>query len=246
MTKRALLIGINYRGTGNALAGCINDVHGVKAMLLSKGFPEENIVMLTDDLKKPTKANILDELNNVCTSGAENIFIHYSGHGTQVKDHNGDEPDGKDEAICPLDFRHCGMISDDVIKAHLMKVPAGHKVFCVFDSCHSGTVCDLGFNIVKRKNRLIFARDNRQAETPANVVLVSGCLDQQVSVDGFMNNRPTGALTWAFLFAIQHMGVQNWGQLFRAVHKMIKKCRTRQYPHISSGRHIQTTDLLYL
>ena len=247
MTKRALLIGINYRGTNSALAGCINDVHGVKSMLLSKGFPEENIVMMTDETsKKPTKANILEELNNICTSGAENIYIHYSGHGTQVRDLNGDEADGKDEAICPLDFRHSGMIIDDDIKAHLMKVPAGHKVFCVFDSCHSGTVCDLAFNIVKRKDRLIFARDNRQAETPANVVLVSASRDAETAADAYLGNKAQGALTHAFLFAINHAQVKNWGQLFRTVHKIIKQGRFRQFPHLSSGKHIQTTDALYL
>lgn len=247
MTKRALLIGINYRGTGSALAGCINDVHGVKSMLLSKGFPEENIVMMTDETpKKPTKGNILEELNNICTSGAENIYIHYSGHGTQVRDLNGDEADGRDEAICPLDFRHCGMITDDVIKAHLMKVPAGCKVFIVLDCCHSGTGGDLAFNIVQRKGRLIFARDNRQAETPANVVLMSGCLPHQTSADAYLGGKAQGALTHAFLFAINHAQVSNWGQLFRTVQKIVKRGRFRQIPHLSSGKHIQTTDALYL
>lgn len=33
--KRALLIGINYTGTANALNGCINDVNNVKQFLIS-------------------------------------------------------------------------------------------------------------------------------------------------------------------------------------------------------------------
>lgn len=33
--KRALLIGINYTGSANALNGCINDVNNVKQFLIS-------------------------------------------------------------------------------------------------------------------------------------------------------------------------------------------------------------------
>ena len=34
MTKYALLIGINYRGTFAALNGCINDVQDIKALII--------------------------------------------------------------------------------------------------------------------------------------------------------------------------------------------------------------------
>jgi len=245
--KKALLIGINYRGTGSALRGCINDVHNVKQMLLNKGFEEGNIVMLTDDTEtKPTKNNISAELAKICASDANTIYIHYSGHGTQVRDTNHDEPDGKDEAICPLDYMHSGMIADDVIREHLCTVKPGVNVFCVFDACHSGTVCDLGYNIVGRKGKLIFARDNKYPDTPCNVVTLSGCLDSQVSSDAFIGGQGQGALTHAFLFAINHAQVQNWGQLYRTVHRIIKKGRFRQHPHLSSGRHISTANNLFL
>lgn len=37
-----------------------------------------------------------------------------SGHGGQVKDRNGDEKDGYDEVIFPLDYQRAGYIVDDV------------------------------------------------------------------------------------------------------------------------------------
>ena len=37
-----------------------------------------------------------------------------SGHGSQVKDRDGDEIDGYDEVILPRDFREKGIITDDV------------------------------------------------------------------------------------------------------------------------------------
>jgi hypothetical protein len=40
------------------------------------------------------------------TKGARSgdvLWCHFSGHGTQVRDRDGDEADGKDEAICTID-----------------------------------------------------------------------------------------------------------------------------------------------
>lgn len=237
--KQALLVGINYRGTGSALHGCINDVQNVKKMLLTKGYTEDCIVMLTDDTEiKPTKQNIITQLQKLCASDAEKLFFHYSGHGTQVPDRNHDEKDGKDEAICPLDYNRAGFIVDDQIRNILSRVPAGKKVLCVFDCCHSGTVCDLGYNIVKRKNQNIFARDNKYPDTAADIIMLSGCLDAQVSADAFLNGQGQGALTYAFLFAIQHANVQNYSQLYNKVLKVLKMCHFRQYPHLSSGKFI--------
>jgi hypothetical protein len=36
-----------------------------------------------------------------------------SGHGGQVKDVSGDEDDGNDECIYPVDFKQAGQIIDD-------------------------------------------------------------------------------------------------------------------------------------
>src|SRR3989338_5765890 len=59
--KYALLIGINYTGTPNALAGCINDTKNIQTELIKRGYPSENITILTDEtLTKPTRENILN------------------------------------------------------------------------------------------------------------------------------------------------------------------------------------------
>jgi hypothetical protein len=39
--------------------------------------------------------------------------LHSSGHGGQTKDLDGDEDDGFDEVIYPLDFKTAGHIVDD-------------------------------------------------------------------------------------------------------------------------------------
>src|ERR1700679_1784022 len=95
--KRALLIGINYIGSSCELNGCINDTHNVQKLLVGQfNYDNSNIILLDDSGSnplKPTKENILKYLKQ-CVSNTlvgDTLFIHYSGHGSQVIDIDGDE-----------------------------------------------------------------------------------------------------------------------------------------------------------
>src|SRR5690349_4255402 len=68
------------------------------------------------------------------------------GHGGQTKDLDGDEEDGYDEVIYPVDFRQVGHITDDEMH-RIMVTPlqAGVRLTAIFDSCHSGTALDLPY-----------------------------------------------------------------------------------------------------
>lgn len=81
------------------------------------------------------------------TDGAaagDSFFLHYSGHGGSVRDTDGDERDGKDETLIPVDYKTKGQITDDVILANLvLDVPAGAMLTAVIDACHSGSALDL-------------------------------------------------------------------------------------------------------
>ncbi|ONL98622.1 Metacaspase-3, partial [Zea mays] len=111
--KRAVLVGITYagarRGCGD-LRGPVNDVKCMRNLLCQRfGFPGECIIMLTDDqrdpFRLPTKENIrmaMHWLVQGCSYG-DSLVFHFSGIGAQVADDDGDEADGYDEAICPLD-----------------------------------------------------------------------------------------------------------------------------------------------
>ncbi len=58
----------------------------------------------------------------------------------------GDEPDGYDEVIYPLDFRTTGHIVDDELhRIMVMPLQAGVRLTAIFDSCHSGTALDLPY-----------------------------------------------------------------------------------------------------
>ncbi|KAG6842334.1 Ca(2+)-dependent cysteine protease [Blastosporella zonata] len=121
-------------------------------IFLQFGYKKEDIVTLTDDQTnhraKPTRENIIAAMQWLIRDAAPNdsLFFHYSGHGGQTKDLDGDEADGFDEVIYPVDFKQNGHIVDDLLHNIMVKpLPAGCRLTAIFDSCHSGSVLDLPY-----------------------------------------------------------------------------------------------------
>ena len=68
------------------------------------------------------------------------------GHGGQTKDLEGDDADGYDEVIYPVDFRQTSHITDDEMHRIMVQpLPAGVRLTAIFDSCHSATALDLPY-----------------------------------------------------------------------------------------------------
>lgn len=148
--KKALLIGINYKGTRAELNGCVQDVYNMRDLLQLYGFQE--ILILTDESWQtewfqPTRKSILAAMDWLIKDAkpGDVLFLHFSGHGGQKRDKSGDEEDGMDETILPLDFQKNGEIIDDEIHCIVSSLPQGVNLTAVFDSCHSGTVMDLPY-----------------------------------------------------------------------------------------------------
>lgn len=214
-TKCALLIGINYLNNPNArLNGCIADVKNIRGVLIDAyGYSSKNIIVLRDDdpTKMPTKANILVALQSVIATSRvdDELWIHYSGHGTQLRDTNGDESDRLDEAIVPVDYMTAGLISDDDL-FNLVRHIRG-RAFLVFDSCHSGSVCDLQYSIHYVNgafSRIVSSKKNIQNP---NIIVMSGSRDAQTSADTFDTDAREfgGALTISLIESLrknQHAG----------------------------------------
>lgn len=143
-TKRAVLIGINYVGQQGQLSGCHNDVKNMKEYLMNvHGFEERNMTILMDDgmHMNPTRANIMQAYRDLTRYSApgDTVFIHYSGHGGRVRDTSGDEDDGYDETLIPVDFQRSGQITDDELFRDLVKpMPKGVLMTSLMDCCHSG------------------------------------------------------------------------------------------------------------
>ena len=208
MTKIALLIGINYTGTDSQLNGCINDIYNVKENLINHfGYSESNITIITDNTdSKPTAMNILHSIAKVVIQAynqqANEIWIHYSGHGTSIIDRSGDEKDNRDEAIVPIDYQTNGVISDDYLHYYFTYLPSNCKCICFFDCCHSGTILDLKYNHQPNQLNSI---DNNKSSINSNILMFSGCLDSQTSADYYNDSAKKwqGAMTNALLHCLK-------------------------------------------
>lgn len=151
--RKALLIGINYFNQKGQLRGCINDVRNMSTYLNGNfGYAREDMVILTDDqqnpMSQPTKANIIRAMHWLVKDAKPNdsLFFHYSGHGGQTPDLDGDEEDGYDEVIYPVDFRAVGHIVDDEMhRIMVQSLQPGVRLTAIFDSCHSGSALDLPY-----------------------------------------------------------------------------------------------------
>jgi hypothetical protein len=110
------------------------------------------MVLLTDDqqnpMSQPTKTNILRAMHWLVKDAQTNdsLFFHYSGHGGQTKDLDGDEDDGYDEVIYPVDFRTAGHIVDDemhrIMYFAAYFIPKGILLTSSSGSTHSGQAYD--------------------------------------------------------------------------------------------------------
>ncbi len=143
MLRKALLVGLNdYPNPENHLKGCINDVLQTSRVLQDAyGFDDaRQIRMLTD--RRATTAAIAHRLRWLVDGArpGDLLVFHYSGHGSQVRDREGDElEDGLDEIICPYDLDWDDPFTDDDLYEIVKDVPAGVNLTIILDCCHAGT-----------------------------------------------------------------------------------------------------------
>ena len=273
--RTALLVGINYINTDNELNGCYNDIVNVGQYLRSTlGYDPAAISMITDGNRTaagtastlpPTRQNILAgmaALVDGMVAGDEAIF-HFSGHGSLVRDTNGDELTGYDSCLCPLDYNAPssaggGIITDDEVGALLVnKVPRGARLYVILDCCHNGTGCDVRYKYedysmlirppspgraaVWRTQQKAFA-SSKYTETAGEVFMISGSRDEQTSADAYINNAFAGALTYA-VFSILRANqatirTYSWSSLLRDVRHYMRINRFSQIPQIMTGQLI--------
>ncbi|KAJ3114437.1 Ca(2+)-dependent cysteine protease [Nowakowskiella sp. JEL0407] len=162
--RRALFVGINYFGTDSELGGCINDVQRVSEWIQERS-PFEETMFLTDDNPDamPTKQALLEGLHWLVEGAQEGdaLFFHYSGHGGTTLDHDGEEDDGLDSTLCPVDYLENGQITDDDVHFIVSQLPAGARLTAIMDCCHSGSILDLPYQYTPNGDLEIQKADNR-------------------------------------------------------------------------------------
>lgn len=241
MVKKALLFGLNYiTDASSNLAGCINDAKNLAQWLKTVcHYADTDILLCTDETPvKPTRVVMLALLRELCLFthrfAVEQVFIAYSGHGTQVQDENHDERDALDSALVPLDFRTQGLIIDDDIATILSQFHPRTDVILLIDACHSGTICDLPF--------LYQAGDKWAVENnvsmPARIMMISGCMDTQTA--GETQNQ--GVMTRALLQVLAtHKNDVTCFKLLKYLQDQISAWGYTQRPQLSTTRALSET-----
>eukprot|EP00591_Stephanopyxis_turris_P004027 CAMPEP_0195508788 /NCGR_PEP_ID=MMETSP0794_2-20130614/1898_1 /TAXON_ID=515487 /ORGANISM="Stephanopyxis turris, Strain CCMP 815" /LENGTH=682 /DNA_ID=CAMNT_0040635841 /DNA_START=21 /DNA_END=2069 /DNA_ORIENTATION=+ len=251
--RKALLIGINYKGTRAELKGCVNDAKNMKQLLISQGFPSDSshMVVLVDERNSHNK-NYLPTHNNILKafqwlidglSEGDVAFFHFSGHGAQTPDKTGHEADGFNETILPLDFQKHGQITDDTIFGSIVyPLPSGVRMTAIMDCCHSGTGLDLPFEFKldrygsKASGQGRWVTETNPAHSQADVLLFSGCEDSQTSADTFDKYQAGGAMTQSFIKAYQQNPRQTYPQLLQNIHTHLKRRGFSQRPQLTTSQ----------
>lgn len=247
-----LSIGINYKGQKGELKGCINDSNEIIKFaqeLNSQGFKIQMTESKKDCSLKPTKENIQRQLKRAVSLCHEqkctHFWLHYSGHGGQVRDVNGDESDGKDETLIPLDYVQEGIITDDwMLNNVINKLPPKIKFFGLMDACHSGSILDLKYHI--DVNNLEHILVNSKSSRNIQGMMISGCRDHKVSYDGWDEKYGAiGAMTSAFLKAAAINRKVSAISIVRSMRKQLKKRGYPQIPQLSTTTHITNYTRIY-
>ena len=241
--RKGLLIGINYVGTGNALNGCINDTQNLAKFMIQNNYLTRGEMTFMTDYDSgelyPTKANIIRQFKKIVKFANSHpddqilLFIAYSGHGTYLRDDNGDEADRRDEALCPVDCDKNGYIRDDYIKIEFAdKLPSNCRLFMMIDACHSGTMMDFKYSYeFGRRDTTVNVHNDTDTECTA--VMISGCHDRQTSADAFIAGTYQGAMTAAFI-ANYRDGI-TYDKLIRNMRDHLRKKKYTQIPQLSSS-----------
>jgi len=142
--NKAILVGINhYPDPKLELVAAQNDVALVRSFLVDHlGFDQSDIIVIENE--EATATALTDAIKNHLIRSAtkdDAVFLYFAGHGTGVKDFDGDEKDGLDETLVTYDFDPTDpdtWFTDDLLYELLRRVPT-RKVITVFDCCHSGS-----------------------------------------------------------------------------------------------------------
>jgi len=261
--RRALIVGIDdYHPIGLGgpdLRGCVNDAkdhaHTLNCLRLVPATPL-HMRILTN--RHATRNNIIAGLKWLIKGAkkGDRLVFTYSGHGSQVYDTSGDEPDRKDETICPHDYATTGMIKDDDLRDLFNNVPPGVNLDVVLDSCHAGTgtkelhnpehtpryidpPLDQAYFI--EANPMIPARGiMRHTEkeidlTRMNHVLWAACRDNQYASETNLGGSIRGVFTYTFCRVLRRAGVRiQRGSLAGLVASDIARLSFSQIPRLEA------------
>lgn len=223
--KRAFLVGISHYDT--ALTGYQwNNINGVEDVnLLCPILQKQGFQTTTVLDEQATCENIIRQLTSFikATKKGDIVYLHFSTHGQPVEDLNGDEEDGWDEAIIPIDaykmykkgsYEGKNHLLDDQLNVYVKqlrgKIGTKGFLYVVIDACHAGTSSRANDETV-RGTKVGFTYNNKvfkpsiqkkshyKIEANAklsNVLFVEACRPDQVNTEIKVGNKRFGPLSY--------------------------------------------------
>ena len=171
-SKKALLIGINYRDSANELLGCIEDVSNLTAILERQGFAVEQ---LTDDTVEIPSLGVMQRKLHMFLATmkkGDTGFLWFSGHGTLLQT--------GENAWVPIDYASAGLLSETWFLQKLQWLPSECRLFIGSDACHSGSMLNLKYDVEPLGVTLETRRGNFKA-TDVQVLATQG-MQKSVSI----------------------------------------------------------------
>ncbi|CQD03603.1 Caspase domain protein [Mycolicibacterium conceptionense] len=263
MAKKAVLIGVNrYRVPGNDLRGCVPDVKNMAKLLQQRyEFDPDDISLITDF--KATKEAIETAVTGLVRGARRGdvLLLHYSGHGSNVPDDDGDESDERDEILCPTDLDWNDPLRDDWLRSVFDGLADGVSLTVITDSCHSGTVTRAleppdapvierylpsPWDLAAAESGRGLAgptRGTRRHKPAADVVhvdipevLISGCRADQTSADAAIAGGFAGALTYNLVEAVTESRTPlSYRELHDQTCAKLKRGRYEQVPQLEGS-----------
>lgn len=223
--KRAFLVGISHYDT--ALTGYQwNNINGVEDInLLSPLLKKQGFVLTTLLDEQATFDNISRQLSLFVdkTKKGDIVYLHFSTHGQPMEDLNGDEEDGWDEAIVPIDaykiykkgtYEGKKHLIDDQLNQYVTKLreKIGNTgfLYVVIDACHAGT-SSRGNDDVVRGTNVGFTYNNKvfrpttikkshykidASAKQANVMYLEACRPDQINMEIKIGGKRYGPLSY--------------------------------------------------
>jgi len=218
--RRALLIGIDYRGCQAQLNGSAGDVRSIRQVLLRLDFSPEWILCLTDDQAnpefQPTRCNILCALGWLCHGlvPGDVLFFHFRGHGSQRRDPGvavGPNGAALEDAFCPLDLSSAGYITESqVFDLLVARLPAGVRLTAVTDCCVPSVGLGLSFVCDPQRG---WASVPDACCVAGDVVCLTAQTDTEVQPEALqaLCAAPGGVVTTALLQAMSELAGRRAG-----------------------------------
>lgn len=242
--KRAFMVGVSHYDTAltgyqwNNINGT-NDISLLSPILQKQGFQTTSLTDVAATYETITKQ--LQQFIQKSKAG-DIIYLHFSTHGQPVEDMSGDETDGWDEAIVPIDAyklyrkgvyegeRH---LLDDQLNTYLQKLrsklgPKG-MVYVVIDACHAGTASRGNDDIIRGPhvgftphNKIFKPSKDQRSHFPlvhknklADIVFLEACRADQLNTEIKVEGQRYGALSYHLAQTLQSVTLSTQPDTFK-------------------------------